>query len=78
MKAVSKVIEKEKEVKQMEFPCLMQCETEGIVVLFTSLHEGTVLVGNDDYGVGYTYDDWGDACHYPWKQFEGKIIIGNE
>lgn len=78
MKAVSKIVKNEKEVKPIEFPVLMQSEATGIVILFTSPKVGTILVGNDAHDIGEYGDDWSDASRHPWKPFECKITIGNE
>ena len=78
MKAVSKIVNNEKEIGQIEFPCLMQSEDSGAVVLFTSQKQGTVLLGGRKDDFGEHHADWSDVSGYPWKPFEGKITIGNE
>jgi hypothetical protein len=78
MKAVSRIEGNNRLPKPIEFPCLMQSEATGIVVLFISQTEGTVLVGNEDYGLGYCCNDRGEASIYPWKHFDGKLAISNE
>ena len=74
MKSVS-VIEKKKE---LEYPCLMEGDTSGAIVLFQRIGVGTV-VGNrkrdPDWEIGNFSACWAMDGFTP---FTGKIILSNE
>jgi len=40
------------------YPCLYKDVDSGLVVLFTDLHNGTVVVANGEYALGHYDDDW--------------------
>lgn len=69
------------------YPCLMEyieVEAKGMVVLFTDLNSGTVVVsptndkGYGRYGIGYTSSSWTPAnCDKIWKRLEGSVTLSN-
>lgn len=67
---------KREEVKQQEYPCLREYTLyKGLVVLFSSPRNGTVVhSGEHNYSIGYHTSSW-DSDENRWKPFKGKVII---
>lgn len=69
------------------YPCLMEyieTEAKGMVVLFTDLNSGTVVVPHNNYkdfakyGIGYTSSTWTPTdCDKIWKLLEGSVTLSN-
>ena len=78
MKAVSKIVKNEEEVKPIEFPCLMQSKESGAVALFMSQKERTVLFMEGISPFSQQMEEWSHASEFPWEPFKGEIVLRNE
>lgn len=68
------VIKKDSE-SELQFPCLMIAEEPRIIVLFTCLKKGTVVVRNNYWDVGHYSENWTMS---QFSSFKGKITLENE
>lgn len=58
----------EKPAAGLTFPCLRLRQCDGIVVLFTSEHEGTIVSYPEHPGmVGYHGTDWANVESTDWE-----------
>ena len=71
---------KEEEKVEYGFPILMEADSTGLLVLFTSETEGVVIDGGSSmWSVGEYCDDW-FPCYQKmqWKKFTGTITLEND
>lgn len=70
------------ESPELDYPKLMY--NKGLVVVFTSRNEGTVLVDDrtharERYYPGYHSNNWLSAdCSKSWQVYNGRIIMEND
>lgn len=61
------------------FPRLMKNAHSSLIILFVSKSEGTVIVANNFYSVGYYGNNWEDCTNNgEWYEYNGSITITNK
>jgi hypothetical protein len=60
---------------EVKYPCLMKGEQSGVIVLFSSLNEGTVLNLTEDYELGHHSENWMMDNFAP---FSSSITLSND
>lgn len=74
-----KSILKENEKPEWKYPVIMKRVDGSLVVLFTSVSDGTVLNPDDRNGIGSYSDSWIDCTDADvWEKLDGTITLQND
>ena len=70
----------EEEIKnEINYPCLMEYESDGcfdpFIVLFIGESKGLVIGDSQDFKNGEYYENWRMSCFMPYN---GKVVLEND
>jgi hypothetical protein len=65
-----------KQEKDPTYPCLMEGNGSGLIVLFYAENIGTVIhAGTDPFGIGYYASNWALSA---FTEYTGEVVLSND